>query len=61
MVFSTTRWMIYQLCTAPVRTRTAQWEPLRQARRRYYDLNQQKANLIARRNATQQPTERVVR
>jgi hypothetical protein len=51
--------MIYQRCAAPVRTRAAQWEPLRQATRRYYDLNQQKTNFIARRNAAQQPAPRV--
>jgi hypothetical protein len=51
--------MIYQRCAAPVRTRAAQREPLRQATRRYYDLNQQKANLVTRRNAAQQPAPRV--
>jgi hypothetical protein len=51
--------MIYQRCAAPVRTRAAQWEPLRQATRPYYDLNQQKANLVARRNAAQQAAPRV--
>ena len=38
--------MIYQRCAAPVRTRAAQGKRLRQAARRYYDLDQQKVNLL---------------